>query len=66
MLGFGMLISTRFRLSRATHDVLMGEIEHLRGGGRDPTSETAREVVQDLTGWEYARLWGNNPVGGKL
>lgn len=65
-LGFGIAVSRRFRLSRATHDVLMGEIEHLRGGGREPTSRHARHVVQDLTGWDYERLWGNNPVGGKL
>ena len=47
MLGFGIAVSRRFRLSRATHDVLMGEIEHLRGGGREPTSPHARDVVQD-------------------
>jgi oligogalacturonide transporter len=56
----------RFRLSRATHGVLMGEIEHLRGGGRDPTSETAREVVRGPDRLGIRRLWGNNPVGGKL
>jgi oligogalacturonide transporter len=63
MLGFGMAVSTRFRLNRATHDVLMAEIEHLRGGATSPRSEASKAIVEDLSGWDYDRLWGNNPVG---
>jgi oligogalacturonide transporter len=55
----------RFRLSRATHAVLMGEIEHLRSGiairHRKPRAKWSgpdRLVLR--------RLWGKNPVGGKL
>jgi len=62
-LFFGMMVSTRFRLSPATHDVLMREIEHLRGGARTPTSPQAAAVVEDLSGWRYDQLWGRNPVG---
>jgi oligogalacturonide transporter len=62
----GLIASWRFRLNAATHDVLMAEIERLRAGERTPSSEEARSVVEDLTGWKYDRLWGNNPVGGKL
>jgi oligogalacturonide transporter len=58
----GMIVSTRFRLSPATHDILMREIEHLRGGARTPTSPQAGMVVEDLSGWRYDQLWGNNPV----
>ncbi|MDE0948372.1 MAG: MFS transporter, partial [Sphingobium sp.] len=62
MLGFGILVSTRFRLSPATHDVLMTEIEHLRGGAQTPTSPEAGRIVEDLSGWRYDQLWGRNPV----
>lgn len=63
VLALGALVSLRFRLSPQTHAVLMAEIEHLRAGGRTPTSEASRAVVEDLSGWKYEQLWGNNPVG---
>ena len=63
-LAAGIYVSTRFRLSPATHDILMREIEHLRSGARTPTSPGAGAVVEDLSGWRYDQLWGNNPVAG--
>jgi oligogalacturonide transporter len=63
-LTFGILVSRRFRLSPATHEILMREIEHLRSGARSPSSAGAAHVVEDLSGWRYDRLWGNNPVAG--
>jgi oligogalacturonide transporter len=63
VLLFGVVVSLRFRLGPKTHAVLMHEIEHLRAGGREPTSEDSRKVVEDLSGWRYDQLWGNNPVG---
>jgi oligogalacturonide transporter len=62
MLAVGVAISRRFRLSRATHDVLMAEIEHLRAGHRTPTSVRNQAIVEDLSGWRYDQLWGNNGV----
>jgi oligogalacturonide transporter len=63
MLG-GLMASWRFRLNARTHDVLMAEIDHLRAGGTAPTSPEAQAVVEDLSGWRYEQLWGNNPVAG--
>ena len=63
-LSAGIYISTRFRLSPATHDILMHEIEHLRSGARTPSTPAAGAVVEDLSGWRYDQLWGNNPVAG--
>ncbi|MBO9622554.1 MAG: MFS transporter [Sphingomonas sp.] len=60
----GLIASWRFRLNAQTHDVLMAEIDHLRAGGTEPTSPEARRVVEDLSGWKYDQLWGNNPVTG--
>lgn len=60
----GILVSLRFRLNSANHDVLMAEIDRLKAGdGAAPTPET-RAIVEDLTGWRYEQLWGNNPVAG--
>lgn len=62
MLACGVAVSRRFRLSRASHGVLMAEIEHLRAGHREPLSPESRAIVEDLSGWPYERLWGNNEV----
>ena len=58
----GLIVSWRFRLNARTHDVLMQEIERLRAGERTPSSEEARKVVEDLTGWPYDKLWGRNAL----
>lgn len=58
----GIIVSTRFRLGPKTHAILMEEIEHLRSGAANPSSEQHKEVVEDLTGWSYDKLWGRNDV----
>jgi oligogalacturonide transporter len=63
ILALGLVVSLRFRLTRDTHAVLMAEIEHMKQGGRQPTSERSRSVIEALSGWAYDKLWGNNPVG---
>lgn len=60
----GTLVSTRFRLNAATHDVLMAEIDRFKHGQRAPASPEAKTIVEDLSGWRYDQLWGNNPVAG--
>lgn len=63
VLFLGVLVSLRFRLGPQTHAALMAEIEHLRAGNRTPSSEASRAIVEDLSGWRYDQLWGNNPLG---
>ena len=58
----GLIVSWKFRLNARTHDVLMREIERLRAGERTPSSPEASRVVEDLTGWPYAKLWGRNAL----
>ena len=65
MLVFGALVSTRFRLTPATHAVLLDEIERLRAGGTRPASPDTGRIVEDLSGWRYDQLWGRNPVAAK-
>jgi oligogalacturonide transporter len=36
----------------------MDEIERLRGGATEPATPESGKVVEDLTGWKYATLWG--------
>jgi oligogalacturonide transporter len=56
ILAFGFFVSTRFRLNRDTHAVLMREIERFKSGGQ--TAPADRAVVEDLTGCRYEDLWG--------
>lgn len=58
VLAAGIAVSFRFHLNARTHGVLMAEIEHLKAGARTPTSPEAREIVEDLSGRSYERLWG--------
>lgn len=62
MLTFGFIVSLSFRLDRDSHELLMSEIERFRAGERKPSSERARQIIEDLTGWRYDRLWGANVV----
>jgi oligogalacturonide transporter len=63
LLIFGFWIAGRFALNKDTHALLMAEISHLKSGARQPTSEHSRAVVENLSGWPYEKLWGNNSVG---
>ena len=58
LLTFGFIVSLRFKLDRHTHAVLMDEIRRFKEQpGTQPTTEH-RHIVEDLSGWPYARLWG--------
>ena len=63
VLLFGFFVSTKFRLSKETHEVLMNEIEHFKAGNTQPTSPENQAIVEDLSGFSYKELWGNNTVG---
>jgi oligogalacturonide transporter len=54
----GLLVALKFRLSAKTHVVLMKEIDRLRNGATTPETPESGAVVEDLTGWKYADLWG--------
>lgn len=63
VLLFGFWVSTKFKLSKETHEVLMTEIERFKNGQDAPLSNENRAIVEDLSGWSYDKLWGNNTVG---
>lgn len=58
LIFLALLISTTFKLNKQTHDVVSKEITRLQDGGSkaDVTPET-REVVEELTGWDYDKIW---------
>jgi oligogalacturonide transporter len=58
VLLFGFLVSTRFNLNRETHALLMTEIDRFKNHPGTAPPETSRAIVEDLTGWKYAELWG--------
>ncbi|MBC1435587.1 MFS transporter [Paenilisteria rocourtiae] len=59
----GLLISTKFKLTRANHKILLNEITRLQeGGSMDTVDSHTKEVVEELTGWKYEQNWGNNQV----
>jgi oligogalacturonide transporter len=64
VLACGIWVSFRFKLNSATHDVLMAEIDRLKAGDTAPPTPEAKAIVEDLSGWKYEQLWGNNPVAG--
>jgi oligogalacturonide transporter len=65
VLVLGVLVSLRFHLNPKTHAMLMGEIERLRQGDATPPDPEVRRVVENLSGWRYEQLWGNNDVAAK-
>jgi oligogalacturonide transporter len=58
ILAFGFFVSTRFRLNRDTHGVLMTEIARFKTSPGSEPPPANRAIVEDLTGWKYGDLWG--------
>lgn len=60
----GLIVSYRYKLTKENHVVLLDEIQRLKNGGsKMNASKEARQVFEQLTGWEYEKTWGNNNVG---
>lgn len=58
LLVISLVLAFGFKLNKQTHAVLIAEIERLKAGGSkvDVTPET-RSVCENLTGYEYEKLW---------
>lgn len=56
-----LLVALTFKLNKETHDVVANEIDRLKAGGskEDVTPET-RKVVEELTGWDYDKVWNED------
>lgn len=64
LLAFGVLVSLRFKLDKYTHAVLMAAIARFKSGERAPAGDQEKAIVENLTGFSYDSLWGNNSVLG--
>lgn len=62
VLCFGFWVSTKFNLNTDTHTILMNEISRFKEGRREPSSDENQAIIEDLTGWKYEQLWGNNSL----
>lgn len=52
--------AVKFKLTKETHEVLVTEVNRLKAGGsKDNVSPEAKNVIEELTGWEYQYCWGN-------
>lgn len=69
LLAVSFLISFKFKLTKHTHKVLVKEVARRKLGGNPAAcNEETRQVIKDLTGYEYDEVWGEKPqqkVAGK-
>jgi oligogalacturonide transporter len=62
LLAMGIWISLSFKLNKTTHAILVREIARFKAGETTPPSDDDKRILEDLTGWSYDKLWGNNSV----
>jgi len=66
LLVIGIIASFKFKVTRESHTILKNEVARLKNGGlKANVDDKTRVTVEELTGWDYEHLWGNNPVGYK-
>ncbi|MCO7124723.1 MFS transporter [Sporolactobacillus shoreicorticis] len=61
LLLLALICTLFFHVSKENHEILEGEVARLKNGGlmADVDPKT-RAVVENLTGFHYHQLWGNN------
>ena len=61
LVSIGIVVSYKFKLTVENHKLLEAEVERLKSGGSkaDVTKEV-KALVEELTGFEYEKCWGNN------
>lgn len=62
----GAFFAWRMKLDHATHSIIINEVARIRQGGKmkDVSPET-RKVVEELSGINYEKCFGNNNIGFK-
>lgn len=52
---------SRFNLNQRTHKILHDEIERLQAGGKkDDVNPKTKQIVEDLTGYSWDKVWQEN------
>lgn len=63
LLAIAWIASKRFKLTKETHKLLVDEVERIKAGGeKEDVTEEAKNAVEELTGWQYDKCFGNNNV----
>ncbi|MCC5466333.1 MFS transporter [Pelosinus baikalensis] len=66
LLGITWIASSRLKLNKERHKILVDEVHRLRAGGSmEDATVSAKTAFKELTGWDYKDCWGNNNVVGK-
>lgn len=62
LIAWALLLSFKFKLNKQTHEILKQEIKRLEdGGSKKDVTPKAKEVVEELTGYPYAKAWPDKP-----
>ncbi|MBD7910770.1 MULTISPECIES: MFS transporter [Clostridium] len=58
------IVSTRLKLTKENHKLLVDEVNRVKAGGdKSQVTPEARKAIEDLTGFAYENCFGNNNVG---
>lgn len=61
LLAVSFWVTFKFKLTRETHKLLLKEIARRKlGGNGADCDEKTRDVIRQLTGYEYDEVWGGN------
>ena len=59
LISLGLALT--FKLNKETHGILVDEIDRLKNNGsKQDVDPKTRKVVEDLTGYNYDKVWGGN------
>lgn len=62
LIAWALLLSFKFKLNKQTHEILKQGIKRLEdGGSKKDVTLKAKEVVEELTGYPYAKAWPDKP-----
>lgn len=61
LIFLALIESLTFKLNKKTHLIITDEINRLKSGGRkDDVDDKTRRTVEELTGWNYEKIWDKN------
>ena len=61
LIAWALILAWKFKLNKKTHEILKNEIKRLEeGGSKADVSEETKNVVEELTGHPYEKMWPDN------
>lgn len=63
LLGISSIVSLQLKLTKENNLILVNEVQRLKEGSKmEDATQEAKDVLKQLTGFEYEECWGNNDV----